>query len=119
MLQSILLAVMRKVEHRRKILYTNTVNFSDPAPSLNVKTVSTMSCQEKCMLRLQMTRLLLDSADNDLFGRPHIAANTLQINLKEALCYELSPIPCALAYQDGNLWKTYKSIDNNKKFISN
>ena len=68
-----------------------------------------------------MTRLLLDSADNDLFGRPHIAANTLQINLKEALCYELSLIPCALAYQDayGNLWKTYKSVDNNKKFISN
>ena len=98
MLQRILLAVMRKVEHRRKILYTNTVNFSDPAPSLNVKTFSTMSCQEKCMLRLQMTRLLLDSADNDLFGRPHI-----QINLKEALCNELSPVPCALAYQDGNL----------------
>ena len=69
-----------------------------------------MSCQEKCMLRLQMTRLILDSVNNDLFGRLHIAANTLQINLKEALCYELSPIPCALAYQGGKLWKTYKSI---------
>ena len=57
-----------------------------------------------------MTRLLLENADNDLFERLHIAANTLQINLKEALCYELSPIPCALAYQDGNLWKTYKRI---------
>ena len=102
---------MRKVEHRRKILYTNIVNLSDPVPSLNVKTFRTMSCQEKCMLRLQMTRLLLDSADNDFFGRLHIAANTLQINLKEALCRdELSPIPCAIACQDGNLSKTYKSI---------
>ena len=55
------------------------------------------------MLRLQMTRLSLDNADNDLFGRLHIAANTLQTNLKEALRYELSPIPCALAYEDGNL----------------
>ena len=62
------------------------------------------------MLRLQKTRLLLDSADNDLFGRLHIAANTLQINLKEALCYEWFPIPRALAYQDDHLWKTYKSI---------
>ena len=53
------------------------------------------------MLRLQMTRLLLDNADNDLFGRLHIV--TTQINLKEALCYQLSPGPCALAYQDGNL----------------
>ena len=40
------------------------------------------------MIRLQMTRLLLYNDDNDLFGRLHLAANTLQINLKEALCYE-------------------------------
>ena len=63
------------------------------------------------MLRLQMKRLLLYNADKDLFGWLHVAANTLQINLKEDLCYELSgPIPCALAHQDGSLWKIFKSI---------
>ena len=64
------------------------------------------------MLRLQMTRLLLYNADKDLFGRLHIAANTQQINLKEALCYELFPIPCALAHQDAMAAceKTHKSV---------
>ena len=104
MLQRALLAVMRKVENRRKILYTNIVNLSDPVPSLNVlKTFSAMS--EKSVLRLQMTRLLLDNADNDLFER----LNMLLTPYK-ALCYELSPIPCSLEYQDGNLWKTYTRI---------
>ena len=59
-----------------------------------------------------MTRLLLYHTDKDLFGRLHIAANTQQINLKEALCYELSPISCALAHQDtvAACEKTHNSI---------
>ena len=39
MLQRALLGVMRKVENRRKRLHTNTVNLSDPVPSLNVNLV--------------------------------------------------------------------------------
>ena len=38
-----------------------------------------------------------------------IAANVRQINLKDVLCYELSPIPFSLAHQDGSLRKTTKS----------
>ena len=96
-----LVRVMKKVENRRKSLNTNTVNLWDPVPSLKVNTFSTMS---ERMLRLQMTSLLLYNADKDLFGRLHI--NNRQINLKEGFCYELSLIPCALAHQDGSLWKT-------------
>ena len=40
-------------------------------------------------------------ADRDLFGRLLIVANTRQINFMEVLSYELSPIPCSLAHQDG------------------
>ena len=52
MLQRALLAVMKKVENRRKPLNTNTVNLWDPFPSLKVNTFSTMSVK---MVRLQMT----------------------------------------------------------------
>ena len=48
-------------------------------------------------------------ADKDLFGRLMIVANARQINLMEVLSYELSPIPCSLSHQDGNLRKNTKS----------
>ncbi|CAH3159169.1 unnamed protein product, partial [Porites lobata] len=48
-------------------------------------------------------------ADRDLFGRLLIVANARQINLMEVLSYELSPIPCSLAHQDGSLRKNTKS----------
>ena len=48
-------------------------------------------------------------ADRDLFGRLLIVANVRQFSLQEVLSYELSPIPCALADQDGSLRKTTKS----------
>ena len=44
-----MLAVMKKVENRPKTLYTNNVlSLSDPFPSLNVKTFSTMSEKSVC-----------------------------------------------------------------------
>ena len=49
-------------------------------------------------------------ADRDLFGRLLIVANVRQINLKEVLSYELSPVPIALAHPDGSLRKTNKSV---------
>ena len=48
-------------------------------------------------------------ADRDLFGRLLIVANARQINLMEVLSYELSPIPCSLAHQDGSLRKNTKN----------
>ncbi|KAK3754209.1 hypothetical protein QZH41_003313 [Actinostola sp. cb2023] len=39
-----------------------------------------------------------------------IVANARHINLKELLSYELSSVPCALAYNDGSLRKTTKSV---------
>ena len=49
-------------------------------------------------------------ADRDLFGRLLIVANVRQINVKEVLSYELSPVPIALAHPDSTLRKTNKSV---------
>lgn len=49
-------------------------------------------------------------ADRDLFEWLLIVANVRQINLKEVLSYELSPVPVALAHPDGSLRKTNKSV---------
>ena len=57
-----------------------------------------------------MRRLSPVGADRDLFGRLLIVANVRQINLKEVLSYELSPVPIALAHPDGSLRKTNKSV---------
>ena len=79
MLQRDLLAVMKKVENRRKALYTTIHCKSFLSCSKLEETFSTMSDREKWMWRLQMTKLLLFNPDKDLFGWSHIAANTLQI----------------------------------------
>jgi hypothetical protein len=55
-------------------------------------------------------KLITVNADRDLFGRLLIAANARQINLREVLSYELSPIPCSLAHYDRSLRKTTKSV---------
>ena len=54
-------------------------------------------------------KLITVNADRDLFGRLLVAANARQINLKEVMSYELSPVPCSLVHQDGSLRKTTKS----------
>ena len=64
------------------------------------------------MIRLQMTRLLLYNDDNDLFWLLHITANTLQINLKEALCYEF--IYCLTIYHDLETKRSYERKVNLK-----
>ena len=48
-------------------------------------------------------------ADRDLFGRLMIVADAHPINLMEVLGFELSPIPCSLAHQDGSRRKNTKS----------
>ena len=50
------------------------------------------------------------NADRSLFGRLLISSNTRNIDLRDVLTYELSPVPCALAHTDGTLRKSNKSI---------
>ena len=87
-------------------LNTNEVSFWDPIPKLKVKTFSSMT--KKVTVKASDDKIATVSADRDLFGRLLIVANARQINLMEVMTYELSPIPCALAHQDGTLRKNAK-----------
>ena len=49
-------------------------------------------------------------ADRDLFGGLLIEANVRQLNLKEVLSFQLSPVPVAFASPDGSLRKTNKGV---------
>ena len=64
------------------------------------KNVSVKATEEK---------LITVNADKDLFGRLLVGANAQQINLREVLSYELSPVACSWAHQDRSLRKTAKS----------
>jgi len=90
-----------------KRLSSNQVSFWDPIPKLKVKTFEVTT--RKVQVKTVNDKLVTVGADKDLFGRLLITANVRQINLKEALCYELSPIPYSLAHQHGSLRKTTKS----------
>ena len=76
-------------------LETSEVNFWDPVPNLKVKSFSPMA--KKTNVKVNDTVITV-SADRDLFRRLLIAANTREINLREVLSYELSPVPFALAH---------------------
>jgi hypothetical protein len=90
-----------------KRLNTNEVSFWDPISQLKVKTFE--STTKKVKVKAIDDKLVTIGADRELFGRLLIAANARQINLKDVLCYELSPIPFSLAHPDGSLRKTTKS----------
>eukprot|EP00794_Sanderia_malayensis_P016393 gene16393-18031_t len=92
------------VENR---LNTTEISFWDPIPKLNVKTFEFTT--KKVQVKAVNDKLVTVGADRDLFGRLLIAANVRQINLRDVLCYELSPIPFSLVHQDGSLRKTTKS----------
>ena len=57
MLQRVLLAVMKKVENRRNILDTNTVNLWHPVPSLKVKTFR-VPCPRKVNVKASVDRVI-------------------------------------------------------------
>ena len=62
-------------------------------------------------LRVKFTdELVTVNADRELFGRLLIVSNTRQICLKDALSFELSPVPYSLANADGSRRKGAKSI---------
>ena len=90
-----------------KRLNSNQISFWDPIPKLKVKTFEVTT--KKVQVKAANDKLVTVGADRDLFGRLLIAANVRQINLKEVLCHELSPIPFSLAHHDGSLRKTTKS----------
>ena len=83
------------------------MSFWDPILKLEVKTFEVTT--KKVQVKAANDKLVTVGADRDLFGRLLIAANVRQINLKEVLCYELSPIPFSLAHHDGSLKKMTKS----------
>lgn len=90
-----------------KRLNTNQISFWDPITKLKVKTFE--STTKKVQVKAVNDKLVTVGADRELFGRLLIAANVRQINLKEVLCYKLSPVSFSLAHQDGSLRKTTKS----------
>jgi len=74
-----------------KRVNSNTISSWDPVTSLKVKTFETTS--RKVRLKAANEKLITVKADRELFGRSLIAANARQINLREVLFYELSPVP--------------------------
>ena len=84
-----------------KRLNSNQISFWDPITKLKVKTFE--STTRKVQVKAVNDKLVTVGADRELFGRLLIAANVRQINLKEVLCYELSPVPVSLAPQEGSL----------------
>lgn len=91
----------------KKRSQTNEVSYWDAIPKLSIKTFSSMT--KKVKVKAGDEKSITVHADRDLFGRLLIVANTRQINLMDVLSYELSPIPCSLAHQDGSLRKNTKS----------
>ena len=90
-----------------KRLATSVISFWEPLRKLKIKTFS--STNKNISLKSN-DKLVTVNADRDLFGRLLIVSNVRQINLKEVLCYELSPVPCSLAHPDGGLRKTAKCV---------
>ena len=91
----------------KKRFQTNEVSYWDAIPKLGIKTFSSMT--KKVKVKAGDEKSITVHADRDLFGRLLIVANARQINLMEVLSYELPPIPCSLAHQDGSLRKNTKS----------
>ena len=91
-----------------KRLNSNEVSFWVPVPNLKIKTFTTLT--KKIQVKAADEKVITVGADRDLFGRLLIVANVRQINLKEVLSFELSPVPVSLAHPDGSLRKTNKSI---------
>jgi hypothetical protein len=89
-------------------LNTNKVSFWDPLKQLKVKTFGSM--KKKIQVKATDEKVVTVEADRNLFGRLLIADNARQINLRDVLGYELSPVPFSLAHCDGSLRKTNKSV---------
>ncbi|KAJ8034477.1 hypothetical protein HOLleu_21334 [Holothuria leucospilota] len=89
-------------------LNTNEKKFWDPLPNLKIKTFAKLSKRTK--VKAADEKMVTISADRNLYGRLVIASKTRDVQLKEGLSYELSPVPFSIAHTDGSLRKTNKSV---------
>ncbi|CAH3141995.1 unnamed protein product, partial [Porites evermanni] len=89
-------------------LNTNKVSFWEPLKQLKIKTFA--STKKKITLKSTNEKVISIDADRNLFGRLLIVANSREVNLRDVLAYELSPVPLSLAHCDGSLRKTTKSV---------
>ena len=92
----------------KKKINSNAVGFWGALPKMNIKTFASLA--KKVQVKQSDEKLVKINADRSLFGRLLIASNTGNIDLRDVLTYELSPVPCALAHTDGTLRKSNKSI---------
>ena len=92
----------------KKKINSNAVGFWEALPKMKIKTFASLA--KKVQVKQSDEKLVKINADRSLFGRLLIASNTRNIDLRDVLTYELSPVPCALAHTDGTLRKSNKSI---------
>lgn len=92
----------------KKKINSNAVGFWEALPKMKIKTFASLA--KKVQVKQSDEKLVKINADRSLFGRLLIASNTGNIDLRDVLTYELSPVPCALAHTDGTLRKSNKSI---------
>ena len=92
----------------KKRINSNAVGFWEALPKMKIKTFASLA--KKVQVKQSDEKLVKINADRSLFGRLLIASNTRNIDLRDVLTYELSPVPCALAHTDGTLRKSNKSI---------
>ena len=64
---------------------------------------------KKVQLKAADEHLITVKSEKDLFGRFMIVENATEVNIREVLSYELSPVPCFLVHNDGSLRKATKS----------
>ena len=92
----------------KKKINSNAVGFWEALPKMKIKTFASLA--KKVQVKQSDEKLVKINADRSLFGRLLIASNSRNIDLRDVLTYELSPVPCALAHTDGTLRKSNKSI---------
>ena len=63
---------------------------------------------KKVQLKAADEHLITVKSNKDLFRRLMSVANAREVNIREVLSYELSPVPCFLAHNYGSLRKATK-----------
>ena len=89
-------------------LITVTKGFWDTLPHLQIPTFATMMKKDK--VKAIDGKVVSAKAHRELFGCLLIAAKACDVNLRDVLSFELSPVPYALAYPDSTLRQGTKSV---------
>lgn len=75
---------------------------------MDIKSVASLA--KKVQVKQSDEKLVTINADRSLFGRLLIASNSRNIDFRDVLTYELSPVPCVLAHIGGTLRKSNESV---------